>query len=68
MQPTRVVTRRSVLAGTAGLLATPAIIGRAAAATRGVSDTEIIIGTITSIQPERIKESVPSKSNRTTRA
>ena len=49
MQPTRVVTRRSVLAGTAGLLATPAIIGRAAAATRGVSDTEIVIGMMTDL-------------------
>ena len=38
------VTRRSVLAGSAGLLVTPAIIGRAVAATRGVTDTEIIIG------------------------
>ena len=38
------VTRRSVLAGSAGLLASPAIIGRAIAATRGVTDTEIVIG------------------------
>ena len=38
------VTRRSVLAGSAGLLASPALIGRAAAATRGVTDTEIVIG------------------------
>jgi branched-chain amino acid transport system substrate-binding protein len=38
------VTRRSVLAGSAGLLASPAIIGRATAATRGVTDTEIAIG------------------------
>ena len=38
------VTRRSVLAGSAGLLASPAIIGRAAAATRGVTNTEIVIG------------------------
>jgi branched-chain amino acid transport system substrate-binding protein len=42
-------TRRSVLAGAAGLLTTPAIIGRAAAATRGVSDTEIIIGMMTDL-------------------
>ena len=42
-------TRRSVLAGAAGLLASPAIIGRAAAATRGVSDTEIIIGMMTDL-------------------
>ena len=40
-------TRRSVLAGAAGLLATPAIVGRAAAATRGVSDSEIVIGMMT---------------------
>jgi branched-chain amino acid transport system substrate-binding protein len=38
------VTRRSVLAGSAGLLASPAIVGRAAAASRGVTDTEIVIG------------------------
>jgi branched-chain amino acid transport system substrate-binding protein len=42
-------TRRSVLAGAAGLLATRASIGRAAAATRGVSDTEIIIGMMTDL-------------------
>src|SRR6478672_271385 len=42
-------TRRSVLAGAAGLLAAPAVIGRAAAATRGVSDTEIIIGMMTDL-------------------
>jgi branched-chain amino acid transport system substrate-binding protein len=41
----RALTRRSILAGTAGVLAAPAITGLAAAATRGVSDTEIIIGT-----------------------
>lgn len=46
MRPT---TRRSVLAGAAGLLATPAIIGRAAAAVRGVSDTEIVIGMMTDL-------------------
>src|SRR5580698_7460343 len=46
---TRATTRRSVLAGAAGLLASPAIIGRAAAATRGVSDTEIIIGMMTDL-------------------
>ena len=49
MGPTRATTRRSVLAGAAGLLASPAIIGRAAAATRGVSDTEIIIGMMTDL-------------------
>src|SRR5580700_9028997 len=46
---TRATTRRSVLAGAAGLLASPAIIGRAAAATRGVSDTEIVIGMMTDL-------------------
>ncbi len=46
MRPT---TRRSVLAGATGLLATPAIIGRAAAAVRGVSDTEIVIGMMTDL-------------------
>ncbi|HME23235.1 MAG TPA: ABC transporter substrate-binding protein, partial [Acetobacteraceae bacterium] len=49
MIPTRATTRRSILAGAAGLLATPAIIGRAAAATRGVTDTEIIIGMMTDL-------------------
>ncbi|MDR3534827.1 MAG: ABC transporter substrate-binding protein [Rhodopila sp.] len=49
MKPTRAFTRRSVLAGTAGLLASPAVIGRAAAATRGVTGTEIVIGTMTDL-------------------
>jgi branched-chain amino acid transport system substrate-binding protein len=44
MKTTSAITRRLVLAGSAGLLASPAIIGRAAAATRGVTDTEIVIG------------------------
>ena len=38
-----------MLAGAAGLIAMPAIVGRAAAATRGVSDTEIVIGTMTDL-------------------
>ncbi len=46
MGSTSAFSRRSVLAGTAGLLVTPAIIGRAATATRGVTDTEIVIGTM----------------------
>ena len=46
MLPSRPIARRSLLAGTAGLLAAPALIGRAAAATRGVTDTEIVIGTM----------------------
>jgi branched-chain amino acid transport system substrate-binding protein len=46
MRPT---TRRLVLAGATGLLATPAILGRAAAAVRGVSDTEIVIGMMTDL-------------------
>jgi branched-chain amino acid transport system substrate-binding protein len=49
MAPIRATTRRSVLAGAAGLLAVPAITGRAVAATRGVSDTEIIIGMMTDL-------------------
>jgi branched-chain amino acid transport system substrate-binding protein len=49
MTKTRAVTRRSVLAGSAGLLFTPAILGRAANATRGVTDTEIVIGTMTDL-------------------
>jgi branched-chain amino acid transport system substrate-binding protein len=44
MNTTSATTRRLVLAGSASLLASPAIIGRAAAATRGVTDTEIVIG------------------------
>jgi branched-chain amino acid transport system substrate-binding protein len=46
MKANRALTRRSVLAGSAGILVSPAIIGRAAAATRGVTDTEIIIGSM----------------------
>src|ERR1700733_14936642 len=49
MSPPREIKRRSVLAGAAGLIAMPTIVGRAAAATRGVSDTEIIIGTMTDL-------------------
>jgi branched-chain amino acid transport system substrate-binding protein len=45
----RNTTRRSVLAGAAGILASPAILGRAAAATRGISDTEIVIGMMTDL-------------------
>jgi branched-chain amino acid transport system substrate-binding protein len=44
MDKTSAVSRRLVLAGSAGLLASPAILGRAAAATRGVTDTEIVVG------------------------
>ena len=44
MNKTSAISRRIVLAGTAGLLASPAIIRRASAATRGVTDTEIVIG------------------------
>jgi branched-chain amino acid transport system substrate-binding protein len=44
MNKTSAISRRLVLAGGAGLLAAPAVIGRAAAAARGVTDTEIIIG------------------------
>jgi branched-chain amino acid transport system substrate-binding protein len=39
-------SRRAVLAGTASFLVTPAIIGRGSTATRGVTDTEIVIGTM----------------------
>jgi branched-chain amino acid transport system substrate-binding protein len=49
MNTSRVITRRTIMAATAGLLAAPAVIGRAAAATRGVSDNEIIIGTMTDL-------------------
>ena len=46
MTKTRGVTRRTILTGTAGLLAAPAIIGRAYAATRGVTDAQITFGTM----------------------
>src|SRR3984885_15675142 len=49
MTATRATTRRAVLAGAAGLLASPAIIGRAAAVPRGVSDSEIVIGMMTDL-------------------
>ncbi len=49
MNPSRAFTRRHVLAGAAGTLFAPAIIGRASAATRGVSDTEVTIGTMTDL-------------------
>ena len=45
----RLITRRSVLAGSAGLLAAPAVIGRAQAASRGVTDTQITFGTMTDL-------------------
>ena len=44
MQKKSAISRRFVLGGSAGLLAAPAIITKAAAATRGVTDTEIIVG------------------------
>ena len=46
MKQTSAVSRRLVLGGTASILASPAIVGRAAAATRGVTDHEIVIGTM----------------------
>jgi len=49
MKPSHAFTRRHVLAGAAGTLFAPAIIARASAATRGVSDTEITIGTMTDL-------------------
>lgn len=49
MNQRHAITRRSVLAGSAGMLASPAIIRNAAAATRGVTDTEIVIGTMTDL-------------------
>jgi branched-chain amino acid transport system substrate-binding protein len=47
MPSTRALPRRSVLAGSLGLLAAPAIIGRAAA--QGVTDSTITIGTMTDL-------------------
>src|ERR1700690_1795193 len=49
MKPSPAATRRQVLAGAAGTLFAPAIITRASAATRGVSDTEVTIGTMTDL-------------------
>jgi branched-chain amino acid transport system substrate-binding protein len=49
MQKSRYPTRRHVIAGVSGLLAAPAIVGRARAETRGVSDTEIVIGMMTDL-------------------
>jgi branched-chain amino acid transport system substrate-binding protein len=49
MHSLRYPNRRQVIAGAAGLLAAPAIIGTARAETRGVSDTEIIIGMMTDL-------------------
>jgi branched-chain amino acid transport system substrate-binding protein len=44
MNRTSAISRRLVLAGGAGLLASPPVLGRAAAVARGVTDKEIIIG------------------------
>ena len=49
MATQRGIARRAILAGSAGLLAAPAIVGRAYAATRGVTDTEITFGTMTDL-------------------
>ena len=46
MNKTTAMSRRLLLAGTAGVLASPPVIGRAEEAKRGVSDTEIVVGTI----------------------
>jgi branched-chain amino acid transport system substrate-binding protein len=49
MHNIRTPNRRQVIAGAVGLLASPAIIGTARADTRGVSDSEIIIGMMTDL-------------------
>ncbi len=49
MHDFRRLNRRQVIAGAAGLLAAPAIIGTAQAETRGVTDTEITIGMMTDL-------------------
>lgn len=49
MSKSRGVSRRTVLAGSAGLLAAPATIGRAQVATRGVTDNQITFGTMTDL-------------------
>jgi branched-chain amino acid transport system substrate-binding protein len=49
MHKYRNLNRRQVIAGTAGLLAAPAIVGTAKAETRGVSGTEIVIGMMTDL-------------------
>ena len=45
----RGVTRRRTLTGTAGLLAMPLVARHALAETRGVSDTEIVVGCMTDL-------------------
>ncbi len=49
MKTTSAFPRRLVLAGGISFLASPSVVGRAAAATRGVTDTEIVIGTMTDL-------------------
>jgi branched-chain amino acid transport system substrate-binding protein len=49
MKKSSVFTRRSAMAGSAAVVFAPAIIGRAAAVTRGVTDTEIVIGMMTDL-------------------
>jgi branched-chain amino acid transport system substrate-binding protein len=49
MNTTRNPNRRQIITGALGVLAAPAIIGTARAETRGVSDTEIIIGMMTDL-------------------
>ena len=49
MKKTSAIRRRTPLAGSAGMLFAPPIIGRAATATRGVTDTEIVIGMMTDL-------------------
>jgi branched-chain amino acid transport system substrate-binding protein len=49
MKISRAFTRRSAMAGSAAVLFSPAISRGAAAATRGVTDTEILIGMMTDL-------------------
>jgi branched-chain amino acid transport system substrate-binding protein len=49
MKEPQTISRRSVLAGSAGIVLASSAIGHAAVATRGVSDTEIIIGMMTDL-------------------
>jgi branched-chain amino acid transport system substrate-binding protein len=49
MKISSIFTRRTAMTGTAAAIFAPAIVGRAAAAARGVTDTEILIGMMTDL-------------------
>ena len=65
LEPARAISRWFVPAGSAVLLASPAIIGRASAATRGVSDTPIIIGTMADLSGVTAVQAFTAKYRKT---